>query len=70
MKRGGEPRAGVELPKNRVYPKELVERMKHRYLTHVVLGYLPRPGIMGAMSREFGIEPRRILCLLQYNGVV
>lgn len=71
-KRGGKLRAGIPLEQNRTYPKELVARIKRRYLTHHVLGYHGKRGrgrIMETLGREFGFEPSVITTMLQYEGV-
>lgn len=61
--------AGTPLPANRTYPEELVARIKHRYLTYKVLGYLDRPAIIQSLSNRFGIDVAKMTSLLQYEGM-
>lgn len=64
-------RAGKERPENRTYSREFVARVKHRYLTHRVLGYHDyRKYIIEALAREFGSDPVKIGSLLQYEGML
>lgn len=66
----GKVRAGKPLEDTRLCPRDLVERIKRRYLYHKLINYLTRTGIMATLAQEFAIEPNKLSALLNYEGML